>query len=496
MSRTPVRIVHVIPQLSLGGAGRALISLVKYSSRFEAFEHEILSLQKPDAMAVELALSSDARTLTPVKNGTLETLNAADIVQFHFWNTPEIHLLLNANLPKMRSVVWLHVNGAYPPQSITANVCNVGDIVVASDSKSMHIPALSKIATKLKVIIPGTDPERLDGHKPVDHATFNVGYIGTLSFSKMHPDFVAMHAVLDIPDIRIIVYGEGQAADTLKRQAKQLSVDDRFEFRGYAENIRDALGALDVFGYPLCVGNYSTGELALQEAMLAGVPPVVLPFGGAANRIIHGETGLIAQDTGGYSEAIRFLYKNPAIRARLGTNATDHARREFSAETTALKFNEIYCGLMEGPKSSHLSPAKSTLQFTARDGASLFILSLGETDIDFRASLNRDGGKAAVAAEKLISDAASSLFETLLQYRSYFPDDPSLRFWSGLLLQALGRPALAASEFNRSVSLGCDHWRIYWHLAKAAGAAGSAELAARAAAQAKVSALREGITLD
>ncbi|MCE9557449.1 MAG: hypothetical protein K8R88_00715, partial [Armatimonadetes bacterium] len=78
----------------------------------------------------------------------------------------------------------------------------------------------------------------------------------------------------------------------------------------------------------MSVFNYSTGELVLQEAMLAGIPPIVLPFGGAANRVIHGNTGLVAQDVRGYSEAIAFLYNNPVVRARLGTAANDYARKE------------------------------------------------------------------------------------------------------------------------------------------------------------------------
>jgi len=497
MSGSPVRIVHVVPQLSLGGAGRALIGLVKYSSRFGNYEHQILSLQKPDQRAVELAAPTGARVLTLLKGEAPEILNAADIVQFHFWNTPELHLLLNADLPRMRSVIWLHINGAYPPQSITANVCTVGDIIVASDFGSLHIPALKETPSKLQLIVPGTDPQRLDGYTSIDHATFNVGYIGTLSFSKMHPEFVAMHAAaLDISAIRIVVHGEGHAADALKRQCKQLGVDHRFEFRGYAEDIREALGELDVFGYPLCETNYSTGELVLQEAMLAGIPPIVLPFGGAANRVIHGNTGLVAQDVRGYSEAIAFLYNNPVLRARLGTAANNYARKEFSAETTALKFNMIYSDLMKKPKRHHHFPADGTHQYAAANGASLFVSSLRDIHIDFAASLSPDGGTAAIAAEERIASAAPHLFETLMQYRGCFPDDPSLRFWSGLLLHAMGRPALAASEFNRAVSLGYDHWRIHWHLAKAARAAGSDERASAAFAQAKVSALSQGITLE
>ena len=43
----------------------------------------------------------------------------------------------------------------------------------------------------------------------------------------------------------------------------------------HAEDVRPVLAQLDVFGYPLDADTSATGELSLQEAMHAGIPPVV-----------------------------------------------------------------------------------------------------------------------------------------------------------------------------------------------------------------------------
>jgi glycosyltransferase involved in cell wall biosynthesis len=492
MSEKPTRVVHVIPQLSLGGAGRALISLAKYSAHSGSYDHSILSLQEPDQQATGLARSVGAHVSTPQKDALFAMLASADIVQFHFWNTPELHSLINSDLPAMRCLFWLHVNGEHPPHMITPKVCEIADIIVATDSSTLQNPALTKSRTE--VILPSADASRLNAYEPVDHSTFNIGYIGTLSFAKMHREFIAMHAELDIPSVRVMIYGDGPAKDILKRQAKQLGCDDRFEFRGYTDNISEALSTIDVFGYPLSSQNYSTGELVLQESMQAGIPPVVLPYGGAANRVMHGETGIVAQDRKNYVDAIEFLFKNPDERARLGANARDYAHRQFNTKIMAQKFNDIYSGLMGKPKD--LRTAVERRNFGNDDGASLFLSSLGDIGADFRATLDRQGDRNAVAAEERIADAADSLFETLVKYRNYFPNDPSLRFWSGLMLRSVGRPAMAAAEFNQAIKLGTDHWRTYWHLSHAALAAGSATLAATALEQAKKSAHRVGILLE
>jgi glycosyltransferase involved in cell wall biosynthesis len=492
MSEQPLLIAHVIPQLSLGGAGRALISLAKHSHHSGSYNHSILSLQQPDQQATNLAKSVGAEVLTPQKNRLFATLERADIVQFHFWNTPELHSLLNADLPAMRSLVWLHVNGEHPPHHVTPNICEIADVLIATDTSTLKNSSLGK--GRIEFILPSADADRLSTYERVDHSTFNIGYIGTLSFSKMHRDFVAMHAEIDIPSARVMIFGKGPAEAILKRQVKQLGCDNRFEFRGHIENISEALSTIDVFGYPLSSDNYSTGELVLQESMQAGIPAVILPYGGAANRVIHGETGIIAQDRRSYVNAIEFLFRNPDERTRLGANARDYARRQFDAKTMAKEFNGIYGELMRKPKHFPLRRENSTAENT--DGALLFLSSLGEIGADFRATLDRQGSQIAVAAEEKIAGLSESLFETLVKYRNYFPNDPSLRFWAGLMLRFLGRPAMAATELNQSIKLGTDHWRVYWHLSHAARESGSVTFAAIAREQAKESARKVGILLE
>ncbi|NJN82955.1 MAG: glycosyltransferase family 4 protein, partial [Caldilineaceae bacterium] len=127
----------------------------------------------------------------------------------------------------------------------------------------------------------GTDFERLAGLQAKAHHTFNVGYIGAVDFVKMHPNFVALCGRVDVPKVRFLVYGSGGGLETLRRQAEALQVAKRFEFGGYLDDIRPLLQRLDIFGYPLCEGTYASAEMVLQEAMFAGVPPVIFDYGGA-----------------------------------------------------------------------------------------------------------------------------------------------------------------------------------------------------------------------
>ena len=104
----------------------------------------------------------------------------------------------------------------------------------------------------------------------------------------------------------------------MKRQASELGILDRFEFYSYTDDIRSFLAALDVFGYPLTAENYSTAELSLQEAMHAGIPPVVFAHGGPGEIVTNGRTGIVVDSREEYSAAIEWLYRHPEERIIIG----------------------------------------------------------------------------------------------------------------------------------------------------------------------------------
>jgi len=244
---------------------------------------------------------------------------------------------------------------------------------------------------------------------------------------------------------------------------------NRFDLRGYVEAIAPVLAELDVFGYPLAPGNYSTSDLALQEAMRAGIPPVVLPHGATRRLVEHGVTGLVARDEAEYPRAIEHLHANPAVRLRLGRNARE-AHTRAPADVSA-EWEAVYVELLERPKR----PRPASL----RGGAQAFVASLGGSAPEFAASL---AGTGTEEAERRIAAAPQALASAaaggVLHYRHRYPSDAHLRLWSGLILGEAGKHVLAAAELKAACDLGCDAPRVRAHLARAAAAIGAPEVAA------------------
>jgi glycosyltransferase involved in cell wall biosynthesis len=493
-----LNVLHIIHQVTTGGAARAMLAAAKYAAR-GGQTHRVVSLL-PAANGAA-ALVADAR-LEVLNSPPAETLRreieAADIVQLHFWNAPEVYEFVRRELPPARLLVWFHVGGAAPPQVITRELIEFADYA-ACCPYSFDLPVFQRLPADVRcrktgTVYEGADFARLAGLARRPHDGFNVGYVGTVDFVKMHPRYAAMSAQIAVPGARFVVCGGGGAYPELRRQAAQAGAAERFDFRGPVEDIRPVLETMDVFGYPLCPDNYSASEQVLQEAMYAGVPPVVLPYGGAARVVSHGETGLIVDSEDEYPQAVEYLHRHPEERERLGRNAQARAAREFGAENTAARFGEIYERLMGGPKRGRRWPsaragedgADSSARLPAGGaGASLFVESLGDAAPQFRVSLTSEDAAELFAAERLIAGSSPVLSSAggggILHYRRRYPDDAHLRLWAGLVLRAAGRDAMAVAEFTRAVELGSDHWRVHWYLAESAARVGAFTLAADAA---------------
>ena len=471
------KILNVIQILTLGGAARALIATAAESRAKGGYEHAILSLLPPEARALALAQEKGLRVIGAPDPSTLRAeLEAADIVQMHWWNVPENTDFLSGPLPAMRLLNYYHVCGDRLPHIITPRILGMADFNVACNPYTfLDNPAFRDMDPALKSESAGmaygaADFSRMAGFRPKPHDGFNVGYIGTVDFIKMHPDYVRMSASIRIPESRFIVCGDG-SLDVLRRQAQELGASGRFDIRGYVEDVRGAIAEFDVYGYPLCEETYAGSELNLQEVMYAGVVPVVFPYGGVKRLVVNEFTGLIVDTAREYRDAVEHLYHHPAERRRMGANAKAYADQIFGAGNAAAKLNSIYKRLMERPKRIR-EPFSG-----AGSGSGVFLDTLGEAGEAFRLSREAaDLAEALAADDRVAASTRVGFVSGILAYRGRYPSDPWLRYWAGLVFDRSGSPVEAANEFMEAVNAGFPHWRVYWRLMEATRAMGRPDL--------------------
>jgi hypothetical protein len=289
-----------------------------------------------------------------------------------------------------------------------------------------------------------------------------------VDFVKMHPDFVAMHAAIGDADVRFRVWGFGNAYPMLKAQAHQLGVEHQFEFKGGTDDASGAFASMHVCGYPLCEDSYGTNDLAIQEAMIMGIPCVILDRPGLRDLAIDGVTALVTKSPRDYTAAVIRLKRDPAFRKRLASNAREHVWSHFNEANNMQRLYQMLVDTLSMPKRTRV---RSERDF--RRGAGLFVASLGHFAGEFRRNLRSFEGDLNQEAhniedERAIATASNGMCNPgaggVLNYRAVYPNDPVLRFWSGLIFLERGCHAVAVAELLAALRLGLPKSRVHPYL--------------------------------
>jgi hypothetical protein len=395
----------------------------------------------------------------------------ADVVLVHYWNTPAMQRFVRSAHPPARVVVWLMVEGGTRPNVITPELAAFADVLMATSSSTLSLPYVKERSALY--IPPPVDLASFWPRPPIKETPFRVGYLGTVDFVKMHPDYVAMSAAVPDEDVRFCVWGFGNAYAALKGEAARLKQEHRFQFHGTTEDAAAAaFASMHVYGYPLCEDSYGTCDRSMQEAMAMALPSVVLDRPGLRDLAIDGVTALVARSAQDYAAAIMQLKRDPDLRMRLGRSAQDHVRLRFEPGSIMGRLCRTLTDALSMPKRARKA-LDAGLPIT---GARLFVASLGHLAGEYARNLCSFEGRRAnegelIDDEQAIAAATPGLCNPgaggILSYRAAYPGDPVLRFWSGLIFSHQGRHAVALAEFLAALQLGVPKKRLEPHLAPA-----------------------------
>jgi len=467
------KILHITSHLG-GGVGAVVTTLVSESEKLGRYKHIIISLDSISEYTYGLVeeLNIEIKSNLTILE-ILEFCDIADIIQIEWWNHPLINrLLYNLELKKSRVIIYSHISGFFSPSVFTKEVINFCDKFILTTPFSLEHELIKKQEKEKIETIPslsGTVLE-MDNVKHVEDKIFNVLYVGTVDFSKIHENFVRMHAEVKVPNIRFDICG-GQMQKILEKQVKMLSKESLFNFHGFVNNVANFFSKADVFGYPLCKEHYGTGEQVLLEAMSAGVVPVVFDNGAEKYIIENNKTGIIVSSEQEYTNAIEYLYHNPNIRKELSINARKYAKENLNIKIYAQKFNDIYDNLIMLPKRDRkFKNPKICNNEKIPFGSNLFLTFLGSFRKIFEKSIileniykTIDNDFAIIMSpESMKSKTKGSVFH----YLSFFNDDNCLLFWAGLLKMKNNESSHAEAliYFKDAVKNGFTNWRIYIYI--------------------------------
>lgn len=462
-----IKVVHITAHMS-GGLARVLLSTLKHADRHTPeIRHEIVTLGEITP-SVKKSFVDFENKLYINKSYDFVALKVAeaDVVQIEYWNHPLIYkFLMGFKFPAARILSCCHVSGFYRPQIIVKNMVSFSDTFLAvtkatGKNEFFRDAPDNALKDKLRFIRFPVDVERFHVKRVIDKNQFNVGYIGTVGYSKLHKGFLRMCANIRIKNVKFIVCGEDNT-DNIELESMQYN-PELFEFTGFQENISTILEKIDVFGYPLNNTHFGSGEQAIIEAMYFGIPVVAFSNAAEAEIIENNVSGILVNTEEEYINAIEYLYQNPEERVRMGQNARSHVETRLNPQECFAGLGSIYMEMMLKPKTlktySSIQDDNRAERVDMPDfGAKVLIESLGEKGAEFLDSMSSKGGQNVKDADDKIANIELAMKTktkgSLYQYLYFYPDDPYLNFWVGLVEQRENRHNEAISHFRKALKL-------------------------------------------
>lgn len=338
-----MNILHIAAHLG-GGAGKAISGIALQGQRQFQDAHRILLLQEPEKSGYVQACL-DGGVKVSVWTGDGSQLAWADVIVVSWWNHPAMARFLY-KLPPLSAAIalWSHVNGCHYPY-LPFRLAEAFDAVLFTSPYSLENPdwtaaQRARIRERAQIVygMGAFDPGRMapkTDYKNLDR--FTVGYVGTLNYGKLHPEFVSYckEVCKQVPAARFVMAGDRDRR--LEHDVESAGLADRFFFPGFVSDVPALMRSFDVFGYLLNPDHYGTTENVLLEAMACGVPVAALRQN-VEKYIIPENAGCLIEDSRQYGEAMKRLAGNPDRRKAMGRCGRAHVQKAFHAEANTAVF--------------------------------------------------------------------------------------------------------------------------------------------------------------
>lgn len=359
-----MKVLHIIGDRDIGGAGRYLLTLVTQPA-FRAFEVIVACPEGPLAGELKKAgvqvlhfEGADLSFSIPLvfRLYRLIRMVRPDLVHTH----ASLAGRLAARLSGVRALVYTK-HGLASSEEAFVQVRGRRRLANALASRllSDRIIAISR-AVERELAAQGADPRRitvvyngvdLDGPatgvsvRPagIPEGDPLVGMVGRLSPEKGYRYFLEAAALVRPrkPGARFVIVGGGPERGEIADKVRELGLDGVLLMTGFRADVGEIMGALDV----LVLASTAEGlGLVILEAMAAGKPVVATRVGGIPEAVEDGVTGLLVPpgDPGAMAGAILALAADRARAAEMGRAGRKRVEEKFSGRAMAEETARIY----------------------------------------------------------------------------------------------------------------------------------------------------------
>ena len=330
-----MKILHLIPDLGLGGAQRALCYLATAMDR-NRFQMQVAIWGPQEDLCKELEdLGVDVVHLRGVGRSLFRLAVAfsrhvrrtrPDVIHTHLFDADLVGIVTARVFGVRRCFSTIHSGTFFEARRhrwrYRCLALFVSRFFTVSQALSDVLVQRCRVpAARVRVIRNGIDMTRFAPSPARDGAVTRGPIIGTLA--RLIPSkgirilLDAMpHLLQKYPEALLLVGGGGEQQEALERQARALGIADRVVFVGPVQDPRDFYRRLDLFVLPSLDEAFG---LVLLEAMATGVPVIGARVGGVPEILTHGVNGWLVEpgDSAVLAAGLRTLWADPVLRRQV-----------------------------------------------------------------------------------------------------------------------------------------------------------------------------------
>ena len=368
-----IRVLNVISDSNIGGAGRVLLNYLQYAdrSRFETMiavpRGSLLCeplrelggvVHEVDGLAERSYHKDDVRTL-------MELIRKVDpdIVHTHGALSGRIagRRCGKAVIYTRHSAFPVPAKLKYPPGRWVNKLVNehyADHIIAVSPAAAQNLTDAGISRKKITVMMNGVAPltrateeecAALRAELGLAPNVFTAGILARIEPYKGHLYILEAAEQLKREGrrFRILIAGTGSFENEVRRAITEKRLEHEVLFLGFRSDVAKLLSILDV----QLNASYGTeaSSIALCEGMSLGVPAVASDYGGNPWQIDDGEDGLIfpSRDSGALARALGRLMDEPETLRQMQKRAVEIFRARFTGEIFARNVERVYLNTLE-----------------------------------------------------------------------------------------------------------------------------------------------------
>lgn len=368
-----IKVVHIISDTNIGGAGRYLLTYLGECNRSRFDVTAIVpigsKLEEPmKALGINV-LTSEGIAEQSFNKSAVSTLRKLfrelrpDIVHSH----AVLSARIAARLAGVKKIVYTR-HSVFPPDKLLTkgpgrlmnsilNRWAADGIIAVAKAAMQNLLDTGVDDKKISVIYNGVAPlkELSEAEKDAVRHTLGVrdgakviAIAARLEAVKGHEYVIEAARIIREMNIdaQFIIAGTGTMDAELKTMVQEFHLDDTVLFAGFLNDVTGLMNILDI----QVNASYGTeaASLSLLEGMGLGKPAVVSDYGGNPELITDGENGFVVpqKNAKALAMALAQLLQDEGKRAEMSKNCVELFNKKFTAKVMTKNMENFYTKLL------------------------------------------------------------------------------------------------------------------------------------------------------